>query len=309
VRWALTVTALAFLSLFLLVPLVIVFGEAFSRGAPVYLAAIREPNTLAAVRLTLLVVAISVPLNVLFGLAAAWTIAKFDFVGKQVLLTLIDLPFAVSPVIAGLVFVLLFGSRGLFGPWLSEQEVKIIFAVPGIVLATTFVTVPFVARGLIPVMQSVGSDEEEAALTLGASGWQTFRRVTLPKVKWGLVYGVVLCNARAVGEFGAVSVVSGKIRGLTSTVPLQVEMLYNEYNYAAAFAVASLLTLLALVTLGAKSLVEWKSRRSATAGAGAAPVAHRREGPRRSPPPLRPSQVGDCAVRRQPLARVGGSTE
>jgi sulfate transport system permease protein len=260
----LTAVALAFLGLFLLVPLAVVFGEAFARGAPAYLAAIQEPNTLAAIRLTLLVVAIAVPLNVLFGLAAAWTIAKFDFTGKQLLTALIDLPFSVSPVISGLVFVLLFGTRGLFGPWLSEHEVKVIFAVPGIVLATTFVTVPFVARELIPVMQASGSEQEEAALTLGASGWQTFRRVTLPEVKWGLLYGVVLCNARAVGEFGAVSVVSGKIRGLTNTVPLQVEILYNEYNFAAAFAVASILALLALGTLVAKSLVEWKSGRQST---------------------------------------------
>jgi sulfate transport system permease protein len=261
VRWGLTAVALAFLGLFLVVPLAIVFGEAFARGLPAYLAAIQEPNTLAAIRLTLLVVAVSVPLNVLFGLAAAWTIAKFDFVGKQLLITLIDLPFAVSPVISGLVFVLLFGSRGLFGPWLSEHEVKIIFAVPGIILATTFVTVPFVARELIPVMEAAGTDEEEAALTLGASGWQTFRRVTLPNAQWGLLYGVLLCSARAIGEFGAVSVVSGKIRGLTNTVPLQVEILYNEYNFAAAFAVASILTLLALVTLAAQSFVEWKSER------------------------------------------------
>jgi len=261
VRWLLIGLAMLFLSLFLILPLIAVFTEAFKQGAQVFADAITEPETLSAVKLTLFVAAISVPLNVTFGIAAAWAIAKFSFRGKNVLLTLIDLPFAVSPVIAGLVFVLLFGSRGVLGPWLEATDIKIIFAVPGIVLATTFVTFPFVARELIPIMEAQGKDEEEAAVSLGASGWKTFVRVTLPNVKWGLLYGVILCNARAMGEFGAVSVVSGHIRGMTNTLPLHVEILYNEYQFAAAFAVATLLAVLALVTLIVKSLIEWKTEK------------------------------------------------
>ena len=259
VRGLLIGTALAFLGFFLFVPLALVFSEALKDGYATYLAAIREPVALAAVRLTLLVALIAVPVNFLFGLAAAWAIAKFRFRGKNLLITLIDLPFAVSPVISGMMFVLLFGTHGFFGPWLQAHDVKIIFAVPGIVLATMFVTSPMVARELIPLMQAQGSDEEEAALTLGASGWQTFFRVSLPKIRWGLLYGVVLCNARAMGEFGAVSVVSGHIRGETNTMPLHVEILYNEYQFSAAFAVASLLALLALVTLAIKSVIEWRT--------------------------------------------------
>jgi sulfate/thiosulfate transport system permease protein len=266
VRWLLIGLALVFLGLFLIVPLIAVFSQAFRQGVDVFLQAVSDPNTLAAVKLTLLTAAISVPLNVVFGLAAAWAIAKFSFRGKNVLLTLIDLPFAVSPVISGLIFVLLFGSQGLFGPWLEAHNLKIIFAVPGIVLATTFVTFPFVARELIPVMEAQGKDEEEAALSLGANGWQTFFRITLPNVKWGLLYGVILCNARAMGEFGAVSVVSGHIRGQTNTLPLHVEILYNEYNFVAAFAVATLLAALALVTLVVKSVIEWKTERHEQAG-------------------------------------------
>ncbi|BAH43530.1 MULTISPECIES: sulfate ABC transporter permease subunit CysW [Bacillales] len=261
IRWTLIIVAMLFLGLFLIMPLVAVFTEAFRQGAEVFVAAITEEETLSAVRLTLLVAAISVPLNVTFGIAAAWAIAKFSFPGKNVLLTLIDLPFAVSPVIAGLIFVLLFGSQGVAAPLLAAWDFKIIFAVPGIVLATTFVTFPFVARELIPVMEAQGRDEEEAAVSLGASGWKTFLRVTLPNVKWGLLYGVILCNARAMGEFGAVSVVSGHIRGMTNTLPLHVEILYNEYQFAAAFAVATLLAALALVTLILKSLIEWKTER------------------------------------------------
>jgi sulfate/thiosulfate transport system permease protein len=257
-RWLLTGLALAFLGLFLVVPLVAVFVHAMARGGAVYWAAISDPAALAAVRLTLLTAAIAVPLNVLFGLAASWAIAKFEFHGKRLLITLIDLPFSVSPVISGMIFVLLCGARGLFGPWLAAQDLKIIFAVPGIVLVTLFVTFPFVARELIPLMQAQGTDEEEAAVTLGASGWQIFWRVTLPNVKWGLLYGVILCNARAMGEFGAVSVVSGHIRGITNTLPLHVEILYNEYQFAGAFAVASLLCLLALVTLVGKKAVARK---------------------------------------------------
>jgi sulfate transport system permease protein len=265
VRWLLTATALAFLGLALVIPLVLVFAEALAKGLPVYWAAIADPDALSAARLTLLIAAIAVPANLVFGIAAAWAIAKFEFPGRQVLTTLIDLPFAVSPVISGMIFVLLFGSHGWFGPWLQEHDIKIIFAVPGMVLATTFVTSPFVARELIPLMQEQGPEEEEAAMVLGATGWQTFFRVTLPNIKWGLLYGLILCNARAMGEFGAVSVVSGHIRGLTNTLPLHVEILYNEYSFAAAFAVASLLTLLALVTLALKSLVEWQQRRTAPA--------------------------------------------
>jgi sulfate/thiosulfate transport system permease protein len=256
VRWSLIGVTLAFLGLFLLVPMAAVFTEALRKGWAVYWAAITEPVALASIRLTLLTAAIAVPLNLVFGLAASWAIAKFEFKGKNILMTLIDLPFAVSPVISGLIFILLFGAQGILGPWLEARDIKIIFAVPGIVLATIFVTFPFVARELIPVMQSTGTDQEEAALVLGANGWQIFWKVTLPSVKWGLLYGVILCNARAMGEFGAVSVVSGHIRGLTNTMPLHIEILYNEYNFAAAFAVASLLTFLALVTLAAKTYIE-----------------------------------------------------
>jgi len=261
VRIALITVALIFLALFLVLPLVAVFTEAFSRGVAVYWAAITEPAAAHAIKLTLIAAAIAVPCNVVFGLAASWAIAKFAFRGKQLLITLIDLPFAVSPVIAGLIYVLLFGTRGWFGEWLFEHDIRIVFAVPGIVLATTFVTFPFVARELIPLMQEQGTEHEEAALTLGANGWQTFFRVTLPSIKWGLLYGIILCNARAMGEFGAVSVVSGKIRGQTNTMPLHIEILYNEYQFAAAFAVASLLAGLALVTLVLKSALEWKAAR------------------------------------------------
>jgi sulfate transport system permease protein len=256
VRWVLTGIALLFLALFLVVPLIAVFYQALSKGIGFYFEALADPDAVSAIKLTLLTAAIAVPLNLVFGLAASWCIAKFEFKGKALLTTLIDLPFSVSPVVSGLVYVLLFGAQGWFGPWLQDHNIQIIFAVPGIVLATIFVTFPFVARELIPLMQAQGNDEEEAAHVLGASGWQTFRRVTLPNVKWGLLYGVILCNARAMGEFGAVSVVSGHIRGQTDTIPLHVEILYNEYNFSAAFAVASLLALLALVTLGLKLLAE-----------------------------------------------------
>jgi sulfate/thiosulfate transport system permease protein len=265
VRWLLTAVALGFLALFLLVPLAAVFAEALRKGFHLYAAAIVEPEALSAIRLTLLAAAISVPLNLLFGLSAAWAITKFQFPGKQLLITLIDLPFAVSPVISGLIFILLFGAHGLVGPWLLSHNIQLVFAVPGILLATLFVTFPFVARELIPVMAAAGTDQEEAALVLGADGWQTFWRVTLPTVKWGLLYGVILCNARAMGEFGAVSVVSGHIRGQTNTMPLHVEILYNEYNFAAAFAVASLLAFLALVTLAAKAYVEHRFRQQVAA--------------------------------------------
>jgi sulfate transport system permease protein len=258
VRALLIGIALTFLTLFLFVPLLAVFVEAFKKGWQAYLAAIVEPDAVSAIKLTLITALIAVPLNLVFGVAAAWTIAKFEFRGKSLLLTLIDLPFSVSPVISGLIYVLLFGAQGWMGPWLQAHDIKILFAVPGIVLATIFVTFPFVARELIPLMQAQGSEEEEAALVLGASGWKTFWHVTLPNIKWGLLYGVILCNARAMGEFGAVSVVSGHIRGETNTIPLQVEILYNEYNFAAAFAVASLLALLALVTLALKSFIEWR---------------------------------------------------
>lgn len=261
VRGVLLFVALGFLTLFLLVPLAAVFAEALRKGWQLYLDAIVEPDALAAIRLTLLVAAIALPVNLVFGVAAAWAITKFQFRGKQFLITLIDLPFSVSPVVAGLVFVLLFGTQGWFGGWLQAHDIKIVYAVPGIILATLFVTFPFVARELIPLMQAQGSEEEQAALTLGAGGWQIFWRVTLPNIKWGLLYGAILCNARAMGEFGAVSVVSGQIRGLTNTMTLHVEILYNEYQYAAAFAVASLLALLALVTLVAKNLVEWRNAR------------------------------------------------
>jgi sulfate transport system permease protein len=258
VRVALTLVAIAFVSVFLLTPLVAVFIEALRNGTDTFLAAITEQDAQAAIWLTLTVAAIAVPLNTIFGLAAAWSIAKFEFRGKSLLITLIDLPFSVSPVISGLVYVLLFGAQGYLGPWLDALGIKLIFTVTGLVLATVFVTFPFVARELIPLMQEQGVSEEEAALTLGASGWQMFCRVTLPNIRWGLLYGVLLCNARAMGEFGAVSVVSGHIRGLTNTMPLHVEILYNEYNFAAAFAVASLLALLAIVTLVLKSLLEWR---------------------------------------------------
>ncbi len=259
VRWLLIAAALAFLGLFLLLPLLAVFVEALRGGVMAYLAAVVEPDALAAMRLTLLVAGIAVPLNLAFGLVAAWAIAKFEFAGKSFLISLIDLPFSVSPVLSGLIYVLLFGAHGLLGPWLAAHDIKIVFAVPGIVLATIFVTFPFVARELIPLMQEQGTEEEQAARMLGASGWQIFRRITLPNVKWGLLYGVLLCNARAMGEFGAVSVVSGHIRGLTNTMPLHVEILYNEYNFIAAFAVASLLSLLALLTLVLKAALEWRA--------------------------------------------------
>lgn len=258
VRWSLIGLSLLVLGLFILMPLAIVFIEALRKGFGVYWQALADPVALAAVRLTLLTALIAVPLNVVFGLAAAWALTKYEFRGRSFLITLIDLPFSVSPVIAGLIYVLMFGRQGYLGPWLLENDIKIIFAVPGIVLATVFVTFPFVARELIPLMQEQGSHEEEAALSLGASGLSTFLRVTLPNIKWGLLYGVLLCNARAMGEFGAVSVVSGHIRGLTNTMPLHIEILYNEYDFTAAFAVASLLALLALVTLVLKSLLEWK---------------------------------------------------
>lgn len=259
VRWTLIGVALAFLTLFLFIPLISVFYEALKKGTDVYVAAITDPDAVSAIQLTLAAAAIAVPLNLIFGLAAAWAIAKFEFRGKNLLITLIDLPFSVSPVVSGLIYVLVFGLQGWLGPWLAEHDMKIIFAVPGIVLATIFVTVPFIARELIPLMQAQGTEEEEAAIVLGANGWQTFFHVTLPNVKWGLLYGVILCNARAMGEFGAVSVVSGHIRGSTNTLPLHVEILYNEYNFAAAFAVASLLAMLALVTLVLKTLVESKN--------------------------------------------------
>jgi sulfate transport system permease protein len=275
-RWTLLGVALLFLGLFLVVPLVAVFAEALRRGLGAYLSAFRDADALAAIRLTFLAAGIAVPCNLVFGVAASWAIAKFQFRGKSLLITLIDLPFAVSPVISGLIYVLLFGAQGWLGPyldagdhpwlgaWLNRHDIQIIFAVPGIVLATTFVTFPFVARELIPLMQSQGTDDEMAAITLGANGWQVFRRVTLPNIKWGLLYGVILCNARAMGEFGAVSVVSGHIRGETNTIPLHVEILYNEYNFVAAFAVASLLAGLALVTLVLKSIVEWRVQQRAT---------------------------------------------
>jgi len=261
VKWACIFVTLAFLILFLLVPLAAVFTEALRKGFGPYFKSFQDPAAISAIKLTLLAAGIAVPLNLIFGLAASWCIAKFEFVGKNLLTTLIDLPFAVSPVISGLIYVLIFGLQGWMGPWLKSHDIQIIFAVPGIVLATVFVTFPFVAREMIPLMQEQGTDEEQAALSLGAGGLQTFWRVTLPNMKWALLYGVILCNARAMGEFGAVSVVSGHIRGKTNTMPLHVEILYNEYNFVAAFAVASLLALLALVTLVLKSFVEWQSRK------------------------------------------------
>jgi sulfate transport system permease protein len=263
VRWGLTVLAMLLLGLFIVLPLAAVFAQAFDKGWAAYLAAIREPDTLSAIRLSLLVAVISVPLNVVFGVAAAWALTKFRFRGRNVLVSLIDIPFAVSPVVSGLIYVLVFGAQGWLGTWLAAHDIRIIFAVPGIILATTFVTFPFVARELIPLMESQGTDEEEAALVLGASGWQMFFKITLPNIKWGVLYGVVLCTARALGEFGAVSVVSGHIRGETNTLPLHVEILYNEYNYAGAFAVASLLSAIAVVTLAVKKFLEWKTAEGA----------------------------------------------
>ncbi len=257
-QFLLTAGALAFLGFFLLLPLVAVFSEALKQGFGAFAEAIVNPDAWSAIKLTLIIAAISVPLNVVFGIAASWAITKFSFPGKSLLITLIDLPFSVSPVVSGLIFVLLFGAHGLLGPWLAEHDLKIIFAVPGIVLATVFITFPFVARELIPLMMEQGKDDEEAAISLGANGWQTFWHVTLPNIRWGLLYGVLLCNARAMGEFGAVSVVSGHIRGLTNTMPLHVEILYNEYDFVGAFAVASLLAGLALVTLVVKSVLEWR---------------------------------------------------
>jgi sulfate transport system permease protein len=263
VKYTVLAIGLTYFVVFLLLPLIVVFVEALQKGWQAYFGALVEPDAAAAIKLTLLAAALAVPLNLVFGVAAAWAIAKFDFPGKQFLISLIDLPFSVSPVVAGLIYVLVFGAQGWLGPWLSEHDIKIIFAVPGIVLATVFVTFPFVARELIPLMQSQGREEEEAAITLGASGLQTFWRITLPNIKWALLYGVILCNARAMGEFGAVSVVSGHIRGETNTMPLHVEILYNEYQFAAAFAVASLLALLALVTLAIKTYIEWRAARAA----------------------------------------------
>lgn len=262
VKWILISIAMLFSLVFLFLPLINVFVQAFSNGWSAYVKSLSEPDTISAIKLTFLVAAFSVPLNVVFGLAAAWLIAKFEFRGKSMLLTFIDLPFSVSPVVSGLMLVLLFGANGLLGPWLQEHNIRIIFAVPGMVLATIFVTFPFVARELIPIMQSAGSDQEQAALTLGANGWQTFWHVTLPSVKWGLVYGVILCNARAMGEFGAVSVVSGHITGETDTLPLRVEKLYHEFDPAAPFAVASLLAFLALITLGVKTYLEWRAEKT-----------------------------------------------
>ena len=267
VRYSLIGVALAFMFLFLLLPLAAVFTEALRKGWDAYWEALKEPDAWAAIRLTLITAAIAVPLNLVFGVAAAWAIAKYEFRGKAFLTTLVDLPFSVSPVVAGLIYVLVFGAQGWLGPWLAEHDIKIIFAVPGIVLATVFVTFPFIARELIPLMQAQGNEEEQAAIVLGATGWQTFWHVTLPNIKWGLIYGVILCNARAMGEFGAVSVVSGHIRGQTNTMPLHVEVLYNEYQSVAAFAVASLLALLALVTLVIKSVAEWKHEREIKAAA------------------------------------------
>lgn len=262
VKGTILTLGLGFFLLFLVLPLIVVFAEALRKGWETYLAALVEPDALSAIKLTLIAALIAVPLNVVFGVSAAWAIAKFEFRGKAFLTTLIDLPFSVSPVIAGLAFMLVFGAQGWFGSWFSDNDIKIIFAVPGIVLATVFVTFPFVARELIPLMEAQGTEEEEAATVLGASGWQTFWRVTVPNIKWGLIYGIILTNARAMGEFGAVSVVSGHIRGFTNTMPLHVEILYNEYQFAAAFAVASLLALLALVTLALKTFVEWQAARA-----------------------------------------------
>ena len=281
VRYLLITVALGFVLLFLILPLAAVFTEAMRKGFGAYLAALQEPDAWSAIELTLIAAAIAVPLNLVFGVAAAWAIAKYEFRGKSFLTTLVDLPFSVSPVVAGLMYVLLFGAQGWFGPWLQANDIKIIFAVPGIVLATIFVTFPFIARELIPLMQAQGNDEEQAAIVLGATGWQTFWRVTLPNIKWGLIYGVILCNARAMGEFGAVSVVSGHIRGQTNTLPLHVEILYNEYQSVAAFAVASLLAILALVTLAIKSVAEWRHEAEMKAAA--------------TLPPERPARVPSSA--------------
>ena len=289
VRRTLTGVALAFVLLFLVLPLAAVFTEALRKGLDAYLEGLREPDAWSAIRLTLITAAIAVPLNLVFGVAAAWAIAKYEFRGKAFLTTLVDLPFSVSPVVAGLIYVLVFGAQGWLGPWLAAHDIKIIFAVPGIVLATIFVTFPFIARELIPLMQAQGNEEEQAAIVLGATGWQTFWHVTLPNIKWGLIYGVILCNARAMGEFGAVSVVSGHIRGQTNTMPLHVEILYNEYQSVAAFAVASLLALLALVTLVIKSVAEWRHERELRAAAELPP-----EAPLHAPAPSR-----------LPTARVG----
>lgn len=271
VRNTLIAIALVFVVLFLVLPLAAVFTEALRKGFGAYLEGLKEPDAWAAIRLTLITAAVAVPLNLVFGVAAAWCVAKYEFRGKAFLTTLIDLPFSVSPVVAGLIYVLVFGAQGWLGPWLAEHDIKIVFAVPGIILATIFVTFPFIARELIPLMQAQGNEEEQAAIVLGATGWQTFRYVTLPNIKWGLIYGVILCNARAMGEFGAVSVVSGHIRGQTNTMPLHVEILYNEYQSVAAFAVASLLALLALVTLVIKSLAEWRQERDMKAAAAMPP--------------------------------------
>lgn len=271
IRRCLIGLALGFMFLFLVLPLAAVFTEALRKGLDAYLEALQEPDAWSAIRLTLITAAVAVPLNLVFGVAAAWAIAKYEFWGKSLLTTLVDLPFSVSPVVAGLVYVLMFGAQGWFGPWLQANDIKIVFAVPGIILATVFVTFPFIARELIPLMQAQGNDEEQAAIVLGATGWQTFWRVTLPNIKWGLLYGVILCNARAMGEFGAVSVVSGHIRGQTTTMPLHVEILYNEYQSVAAFAVASLLALLALVTLAVKSFIEWRHEKELRASANTPP--------------------------------------
>ena len=275
VRWVLVGTALAFMLLFLVLPLAAVFAEALRKGWAAYWEALKEPDAWSAIRLTLITAAVAVPLNLVFGVSAAWAIAKYEFRGKAFLITLVDLPFSVSPVVAGLIYVLVFGAQGWFGPWLAAHDIKIIFAVPGIILATVFVTFPFIARELIPLMQAQGNEEEQAAIVLGATGWQTFWYVTLPNIKWGLLYGVILCNARAMGEFGAVSVVSGHIRGQTNTVPLHVEVLYNEYQSVAAFAVASLLALLALVTLVIKTVAQWRNEREMKAIASLPPEAPR----------------------------------
>lgn len=271
IRRSLIGLALTFMFLFLVLPLAAVFTEALRKGLDAYLEALKEPDAWSAIRLTLITAAVAVPLNLVFGVAAAWAIAKYEFKGKSLLTTLVDLPFSVSPVVAGLIYVLMFGAQGWFGPWLQAHDIKIVFAVPGIILATVFVTFPFIARELIPLMQAQGNDEEQAAIVLGATGWQTFWRVTLPNIKWGLLYGVILCNARAMGEFGAVSVVSGHIRGQTNTMPLHVEILYNEYQSVAAFAVASLLALLALVTLAIKSFIEWQHEQELKASANTPP--------------------------------------
>ena len=271
IRRSLIGLALTFMFLFLVLPLAAVFTEALRKGLDAYLEALKEPDAWSAIRLTLITAAVAVPLNLVFGVAAAWAIAKYEFKGKSLLTTLVDLPFSVSPVVAGLIYVLMFGAQGWFGPWLQAHDIKIVFAVPGIILATVFVTFPFIARELIPLMQAQGNDEEQAAIVLGATGWQTFWRVTLPNIKWGLLYGVILCNARAMGEFGAVSVVSGHIRGQTNTMPLHVEILYNEYQSVAAFAVASLLALLALVTLAIKTFIEWRHEKELKAAAETPP--------------------------------------